>query len=216
MSASVIHQDQSLLSRCDQALLWLETRLNLTGGIIVLFIVLFSVINIVGRGMFNQPFNAYFDLMGQSVPLIAFMGLSYCQRDGGHIRMDLLIGRVKGRALWVIEAVTSLLTFLLISVLAYGAWLHANRSITLGDSTEDIGLIIWPFKLMLVAMFIVLLARLLIQLWGYARLIVKPQTKPIAVPIIEDVAAQAEREAKTATGMQEIIQQETGQQETSQ
>ena len=206
MSASVIHQDQSLLSRCDQALLWLETRLNLTGGVIVLFIVLFSVINIVGRGMFNQPFNAYFDLMGQSVPLIAFMGLSYCQRDGGHIRMDLLIGRVKGRALWVIEAVTSLLTFLLISVLAYGAWLHANRSITLGDSTEDIGLIIWPFKLMLVAMFIVLLARLLIQLWGYSRLIVNPQITPIAVPIIEDVAAQAEREAKTATGQQETNQ----------
>ena len=203
MSASVIHHDDSCLSRCDKALLWLESRLNLAGGIIVLFIVLFSVINIVGRGLFNQPFNAYFDLMGQSVPLIAFMGLSYCQRDGGHIRMDLLIGRLKGRILWAVEALTSLLTFLLISVLAYGAWLHANRSITLGDSTEDIGLIIWPFKLMLVTMFIVLLARLLIQLWGYVRLIVSPDVVPIAVPIIEDVATQANREAASATGEQE-------------
>ncbi len=200
MSSALVHTDNSALSYCDQSLLWLERKLNLAGGIIVLFIVLFSVINIVGRGLLNQPFNAYFDLMGQSVPLIAFMGLSYCQRDGGHIRMDLLIGRFSGRLLWIVEAISSLLTFLLITLLAYGAWLHAERSLTLGDSTEDIGLIIWPFKLILVVMFVVLLARLFIQLWGYARLILSPHALPIAVPVIEDVAAQAQREARNATG----------------
>ena len=200
MSSALVHTDDSALSYCDQSLLWLERKLNLAGGIIVLFIVLFSVINIIGRGLLNQPFNAYFDLMGQSVPLIAFMGLSYCQRDGGHIRMDLLIGRFSGRLLWIVEAISSVLTFALITLLAYGAWLHAERSITLGDSTEDIGLIIWPFKLVLVVMFIVLLARLFIQLWGYARLIISPDALPIAVPVIEDVAAQAQREARNATG----------------
>ena len=200
MSSALVHTDDSALSYCDQSLLWLERKLNLAGGIIVLFIVLFSVINIIGRGLLNQPFNAYFDLMGQSVPLIAFMGLSYCQRDGGHIRMDLLIGRFSGRLLWIVEAISSLLTFALITLLAYGAWLHAERSLTLGDSTEDIGLIIWPFKLVLVVMFGVLLARLFIQLWGYARLIISPDALPIAVPVIEDVAAQAQREARNATG----------------
>lgn len=200
MSSALVHTDNSALSYCDQSLLWLERKLNLAGGIIVLFIVLFSVINIIGRGLLNQPFNAYFDLMGQSVPLIAFMGLSYCQRDGGHIRMDLLIGRFSGRLLWTVEAISSLLTFVLITLLAYGAWLHAERSLTLGDSTEDIGLIIWPFKLVLVIMFGVLLARLFIQLWGYARLIISPDALPIAVPVIEDVAAQAQREARNATG----------------
>ena len=200
MSSALVHTDNSALSYCDQSLLWLERKLNLAGGIIVLFIVLFSVINIIGRGLLNQPFNAYFDLMGHSVPLIAFMGLSYCQRDGGHIRMDLLIGRFSGRLLWTVEAISSLLTFALITLLAYGAWLHAERSLTLGDSTEDIGLIIWPFKLVLVIMFGVLLARLFIQLWGYARLIISPDALPIAVPVIEDVAAQAQREARNATG----------------
>jgi len=200
MSSALVHTDNSALSYCDQSLLWLERKLNLAGGIIVLFIVLFSVINIIGRGLLNQPFNAYFDLMGQSVPLIAFMGLSYCQRDGGHIRMDLLIGRFSGRLLWTVEAISSLLTFALITLLAYGAWLHAERSLTLGDSTEDIGLIIWPFKLVLVIMFGVLLARLFIQLWGYARLIISPDALPIAVPVIEDVATQAQREARNATG----------------
>ena len=195
MSSATIFIDDSWLSKCDQLLLRLESKLNLAGGIIVLFIVLFSVINILGRGFFNQPFNAYFDLMAQSVPMIAFMGLSYCQRDGGHIRMDLLIARFQGRILWIIEAFNSIITFLLISMLAFGAWLHAERSFRLGDSTEDISLIIWPFKLIIVIMFCVLLLRLAIQLWGYGRMIFTNAETPIAIPVIEDTEAQAKREA---------------------
>ena len=103
MSASHVQRDDSLLSRCDQWLHRWESRLNLLAGIIVLLIVLFSVINIIGRGFFNQPFNAYFDLMGQSVPLIAFLGISYCQREGGHIRMDLLLIRLQGSSVLKIE-----------------------------------------------------------------------------------------------------------------
>ena len=100
MSASIVARDSSLLSRLDRAYFRAETWLTILSGIIILMAVLFSVINIVGRGVFNKPFNAYFDLMGQSVPLIAF-GIAYCQRLGGHIRMDLLVGALRGRALGV-------------------------------------------------------------------------------------------------------------------
>ena len=77
MSDHAVREDNSTLSKLDQWLHRLERWLNLAAGILVLFIVLFSVINIVGRGVFNRPFNAYFDLMGQSVPLIAFFGLAF-------------------------------------------------------------------------------------------------------------------------------------------
>ena len=195
MSQSEILQDNSLLSRCDQWLHRWEARLNLLAGIVVLFIVLFSVINIVGRGMFNKPFNAYFDLMGQSVPIIAFLGISYCQREGGHIRMDLLINRLKGRWIWIFEFFNTLLTTFVISILAWGAYLHADRSLQLGDSTEDIGMIIWPFKMVLAIMLAVLVARLILQIWGYLRLIITNDNRPIAVPVPVDIEAQAKRES---------------------
>lgn len=195
MSSAEIMEDNSLLSRCDRWLHRWEARLNLLAGITVLFIVLFSVINIVGRGMFNKPFNAYFDLMGQSVPIIAFLGISYCQRIGGHIRMDLIIVRMKGRRLWVFELFNSLLTTGVISILAWGAYMHAERSLSLGDSTEDIGLTIWPFKMVIALMLVMLVARLIIQIWGYLRLIITNDNRPIAVPVPEDVALQAKRES---------------------
>ena len=194
MSSPRVLEDDSVLSRIDRRLHGWERRLNLLAGVVVLFIVLFSVINIVGRGVFNKPFNAYFDLMGQSVPLIAFLGISYCQRMGGHIRMDLLVIRLKGRWLWAFELITSLLTTAVILLLAWGAYLHAARSYNLGDSTEDIGLIIWPFKALPAMMFVMLTARLIVQCWGYLRLIISGDDRPIAVPVPEDVAMQARRE----------------------
>lgn len=194
MSSPHVLEDNSVLSRIDRWLHGWERRLNLLAGIVVLFIVLFSVINIIGRGVFNKPFNAYFDLMGQSVPLIAFLGISYCQRMGGHIRMDLLIIRLKGRWLWGFELITSLLTTTVILLLAWGSYLHAARSYNLGDSTEDIGLIIWPFKALLAVMFVMLVARLGVQCWGYLRLIISGDDRPIAVPVPEDAETQARRE----------------------
>ena len=206
MSASHVLKDDSFLSRCDQWLHRWESRFNLTAGIIVLLIVLFSVINIVGRGFFNKPFNAYFDLMGQSVPLIAFLGISYCQRVGGHIRMDLLLIRLKGRTLWLFEFISSLFSIFIIATLTYGAYLHTSRSFILGDSTEDINLTIWPFKAVIAVMFAVLVLRLIIQSWAYLRIIIVNDDRPIAIPVPLDVEAQALQESEQVQGREEGAQ----------
>ena len=206
MSASHVLQDDSFLSRCDQWLHRWESRFNLTAGIIVLLIVLFSVINIIGRGFFNKPFNAYFDLMGQSVPLIAFLGISYCQRVGGHIRMDLLLIRLKGRTLWLFEFISSLFSIFIIATLTYGAYLHTSRSFILGDSTEDINLTIWPFKAVIAVMFAVLVLRLIIQSWAYLRIIIVNDDRPIAIPVPLDVEAQALQESEQVQGREEGAQ----------
>ena len=203
MSASHVLTDDSFLSRCDQWLHRWEARLNLAAGIIVLLIVVFSVINIIGRGFFNKPFNAYFDLMGQSVPMIAFLGISYCQRVGGHIRMDLLLIRLKGRTLWLFEFISSLFSVFIIATLTYGAYLHTSRSFTLGDSTEDINLTIWPFKAVIAVMFAVLVLRLIIQSWAYLRIIIVNDNRPIAIPVPLDVEAQALQESEQVQGFEE-------------
>ena len=203
MSASHVLTDDSFLSRCDQWLHQWEARLNLTAGIIVLLIVVFSVINIIGRGFFNKPFNAYFDLMGQSVPMIAFLGISYCQRVGGHIRMDLLLIRLKGRTLWLFEFISSLFSVFIITTLTYGAYLHTSRSFILGDSTEDINLTIWPFKAVIAVMFAVLVLRLIIQSWAYLRIIIVNDNRPIAIPVPLDIEAQALQESEQVQGFEE-------------
>ena len=60
----------------------------------------------------------------------------------------------------------------------------------------DVGLAIWPAKLMIPFALSLLAIRLVLQLWAYGRAIKLRQEEPVAVPLIEDAATQAAREAQ--------------------
>jgi TRAP-type C4-dicarboxylate transport system permease small subunit len=140
------------------------------------------------------------------MPLIAFMGIAYVQRDGSHIRMDLVIGRLKGRALWAAELLSVTLILLLIIALVMGSWAHFDRSFDCArplcsrDSSIDIGLPIWPSKLIVPVAFSVLCLRLMIQVWGYGRALVLGLPTPVAVPLVQSIEEQARAEADALGG----------------
>jgi TRAP-type C4-dicarboxylate transport system permease small subunit len=199
-SASVL-TDNSLLSRIDQRLYKLETGLALLGGFTVLGLIILAVVSVAGRNLFSQPIPGYIDWIEQFMPLIAFMGIAYTQRDGGHIRMDMLVNQLKGRVLWFVEALTSIIILLLVLLLIWGSWSHFERSFDFSapmwsrDSSIDIGLPLWPAKLLAPVALSVLSVRLILQIWGFGRAFILNQTSPVAVPLAEDIETQARNEA---------------------
>lgn len=203
---SSILEDDSTLSRIDRQLYRAEMFLALISGLAVFALMMLAVISVTGRNFFNQPLPGYVDWIEQAMPLIAFMGVAYTQRLGGHIRMDLFVGMLQGRALWIAELVTTLMVLILMAVLVYGTWSHFERSFDFGspmwsrDSSMDIAIPLWPAKLIVPLAFSVLCARLALQCWGYVRAIVENTETPVAVPLIESAAAQAAREAAAVSG----------------
>ncbi len=178
-----------------------ESLLNLAAGLITLGVMFVAVANITGR-YFGYPVPGYIDYMEQAVPAIAILGIAYCQRLGGHIRMDIVIGTLKGRLLWFAEFLGVLLMLAITMMLIYGSWDHAYRAIRLGDSTVDINLPTWPTKVMFPILFTILTIRLVLHVTAYLRAIAEGGDEPVAVPLIEDVATQTKREAETVSGLE--------------
>ena len=114
-SAAVL-EDSSLLSRLDRALLPIERFCALLSGLAIFSLMFLAVYSVAGRKFFGSPLLGYVDIIELLMPLIAIMGVSYVQRDGTHIRMDMLVGRLKGRMLWFFELVTVLLILILMLV----------------------------------------------------------------------------------------------------
>jgi len=170
-------------------------------GLVVFTLMLLAVAQIIGRKVFNLPIPGFIDWVEQFMVVFAFLGVAYCQRLGGHIRMDILIGRIRGRPLWLAEVVGVLLMMVAVAALVYGSFLHFERALNIGDSTIDIALPTWPAKLMVPIALGLLWLRLLVQLIGYVRAFVNDDEVPIAVPMIEDAAAIAKREAEEAMGL---------------
>ncbi len=204
--SSAVLEDGSLLSRLDKALLRLETAFALVSGIAVFMLMVLAVWSVGGRKFFASPLAGYVDWIESAMPLIAIMGVSYTQRNGGHVRMDILIGQLKGRALWAAETFSVVLIFILMVALIWGSWAHFQRSFDFSsplwsrDSSIDIGLPIWPAKLIVPLAFGVLALRLLLQIWGYGRACILGLERPIAVPLVQSAAEQAMAEAEHLDG----------------
>lgn len=153
-----------------------------------------GIAQVLGRRLFNLPISGYIDFVELSMAAFAFLGVAYCQRHGGHVRMEMLLKVAKGRAQWALEAFGTLVALFIIAVLAWYGYEHFWRAWTLGDSTIDAELPVWPSKLVVPIAFALLWLRLLVQLAGYVRLLLWPAAPPVAVPVILSAEELAARE----------------------
>tara|TARA_R110000765_G_scaffold1131_2_gene2847 strand:- start:2395 stop:3024 length:630 start_codon:yes stop_codon:yes gene_type:complete len=204
--SSAVLEDGSLLSRIDRGLLRVETVFAMISGIAVFLLMVLAVWSVGGRKFFASPLPGYVDWIEFAMPLIAIMGISYTQRNGGHVRMDILIGQLRGRALWAAEMFSVIVILILMLALIWGSWAHFQRSFDFSsplwsrDSSIDIGLPIWPAKLIVPMAFSVLALRLVLQIWGYGRALVLGLEHPVAVPLVQSAAEQAMAEAEHLDG----------------
>lgn len=204
--AANVLTDDSLLSQVDQKLNTVGKYLALLSGLAVFSLMILAVLSVGGRNVINQPLSGYVDWIEQAMPLIAFMGISYTQRNGGHIRMDMVVGKLSGRTLYFVELLTTVLILCLMILIVWGSWAHFSRSFDFSaplwsrDSSMDIALPLWPAKLLAPVAFSVLCLQLVVQIWGYAVAFISGTDQPVAVPLIEDVATQAANEAEHVSG----------------
>ena len=185
--------------------LWsrLEDGMNLVAAAAIFFLMFVGVFQIVGRTAFNTAIHGYIDYMEQASALFAFLGISYAQRVGAHIRMDLLLRGFSMRFMWAMELFAVLIALVAITVLIDSTWQNFLRAWQLGDSTIDIKLPVWPTKLLVPFVLAVLWVRLALQSADYIRLIRHPDAEPIAVPVIETIEVQAKNEIEEALGREE-------------
>ena len=194
--ASKVATDNSWLSKLDQALYRLEYSMVFLSGVAVFVLMLLAVVSVFSRNVINRPLSGYVDWIEQIMPLVACFGISYALRVGAHIRMDMLIGKVPSRLRYFFELLSTLLIFILMSLLVWGSFSHFLRSFDFSmpfwssDSSFDIALPIWPSKLAVSIAFLTLCIRAFLQIFAYIIAIKHNPKTPIAVPEFADITTQ--------------------------
>jgi C4-dicarboxylate transporter, DctQ subunit len=171
-----------------------ETGFNLVAALAIFALMLLGVWQVLGRTLFNAPVRGYIDFVELSMATFAFLGIAYCQRLGGHVRMEMFLKPMRGRLLWSAEIFGTVVGLVVVAVLIWYGWGHFLRAYQLGDSTIDTQLPVWPSKLAVPVAFALLWLRLWLQLAGYLRLALDPRRRPVAVTTVHSVEEQAEHE----------------------
>jgi len=170
------------LGRVDRLYSLVENFLNFVGALVVFALMLFVCAEVFSRTAFNRSIFGFIDIVQLAMAAFAFLGAAYCQRLGGHIRMDLAVGQLRGRWLWSAEALSTLVALFVVTVLIKGSWAHFLRAYEIGDTTIDAEIVTWPSKLLAPFGLSFLWLRLLLNFIGYLRLARRPTAEPVAVP----------------------------------
>ncbi|MFN0159898.1 MAG: TRAP transporter small permease subunit [Burkholderiales bacterium] len=201
--------DAPLILHADWRLTRLEDLLNMIAAIAILAVMAIGIAQILSRSVFaglhaltpaipRFAIHGYIDYVQFIAAFYGLLGLAYCQRSGGHIRMEVVLASLRGRLLWAFETLATLVAIAVTVLLIIGTWDNFYNAWSKGDSSMDIKLPLWPAKLLVPAMLAVLLARLVVQLWGYLRMLADPARVPLAVPVPETPEQAAQREIDDA------------------
>ena len=186
------------LGAVDRALHWVEKGLALASGLGIFGLMMVGVVQILSRKLLNLPIFGYIDMVEIAMAFLVFLGLSYTERLGGHIRMELIVTKLRGRALWLFEIIGVVCGLIIVGVLTVFSWQHAMRAYDSGDSTIDAQFQLWPSKMVVSISLGLLFLRLLVSLWAYVRLLIRPGAPQVAVIEVVDAEEQARREAQSA------------------
>jgi len=174
--------EAGLLSRFDWAYSKVENVFNLIAAVAIFFVMMIGIAEVVMRTAFNFSIFGYLDVIELTMAVFAFLGAAYCQRYGSHIRMDLVVGLLRGRAQYIVETIAIIAALIAVAILIKATYAHFLRSLSSGDSTIDANLLVWPSKLMAPIGLTLLWLRLLLNFFGYVRLVLHPEAAPVAVP----------------------------------
>jgi C4-dicarboxylate transporter, DctQ subunit len=196
-----VSTDSGKISAWDRFLIPFEDAANFIAAAFIFLLMVLGCVQIFTRTILNDPMPGYIDMVELSMAGMAFLGAAYTQRMGAHVRMELVLGMLKGRAYWFAEIVGTALAMLLVAVLVVYGWDHFIRAYELGDTTIDAKIPIWPSKLLVPIAFAFWFLRLGVQLAGSIRLFINPALAPEGVIWIKAPAEHARDEADEIMGM---------------
>lgn len=137
---------------------------NYIGMFMLLVLMVLGSVDVIGRYVFNKPILASFELNQILLAGVVFFGLAYTQLVGAHIKVNLLVSRLKPRVQAIIDFITC---FLLLGLFSLMTWQSLRIAIVYWEQNKliDVLLINMAFfqSFVTVAAFLVSL-ELIIQL----------------------------------------------------
>jgi len=158
----------------NRAMAWLA-------GIALVVMMLFTVGDVVLRSA-GRPVAGSFEVIGWLSAVAMALSLGYVQLHRGHVAMTLITARLQGRALALLEVITSSLSLAMFAVVA---WYVVRYGITLyetGSLSETLRVMVYPWVMVVGVGFFGLTLALLLDVVRAVTRLFSARSEPDSVP----------------------------------
>ncbi len=116
-------------------------------GLALVAILAMTIVDIVGRNAFRQPFRGTVELTSMILVVVVFMAVAHSEDMGDHITIDLVYERVGTGAKAVLDIFSDLFTLVVMALVSYRLAQFVIRNRASGAETPVLDIPLWPFVL---------------------------------------------------------------------
>lgn len=138
---------RTILSRVAE---WTAGGSSAVAGFILISMTAYTIIEIARRSIFGTSSNVLTEFVGYGLAAMTMLAASQTMRDGGLIRVNILLQFASPRVRQVLDAFCLMCGMFVLGLAAYYVWIDMLRSFTRGYETDSlIPLPMWlpPFGL---------------------------------------------------------------------
>ena len=147
-----------------------EFGLIMIGGLMLFSLMVLVSADVFMRNVFNAPIQVSFKLSELLMCFIVFLGFAWTQREGGFVRIELLISRLSTPVRSRFDYVNYILSIGFFIVFSWQSVLIAWDALVRGETTHGlISLPVWPARAAIAIGSIFLLAELMVGLVRHCR-----------------------------------------------
>jgi TRAP-type C4-dicarboxylate transport system permease small subunit len=110
--------------------------------------MMLTVTDVVMRLVFNNPVTASVEFTEYLILFVVYLGLAWCAMRGGHIKVEILVGRLPARVQAIINCINALIVMGLCAFLAWMAISESSASRDVGFASQITGIPDWPFYIL--------------------------------------------------------------------
>ncbi len=103
------------------------------GMFLLVPMMLLTSVDVVGRAVLARPIPGAVELSSYMLAVIILLGLAYTQQVKGHVRVEMLITRLPEKGRLILELITTLLSLLIIGLLAWQGWVVGMEETAVSD-----------------------------------------------------------------------------------
>jgi TRAP-type C4-dicarboxylate transport system permease small subunit len=140
------------------------------GMFLLIPMMLLTAGDVIGRAAWSKPIPGTVELSSYMLAVFILLGVAYTHQVKGHVRVSMLVSRLPERAELVLDVFTTLLSLLIIAILAWQGWVVGIEERTVSDMLRMPQL---PFRLLVSIAAFFLCLELLIDLTVSVRKLVR-------------------------------------------
>ena len=146
---------------------------NLAGTWLIVFLMVLIISDVAYRTLAGKSILGAYNLAELIMVGIVFLSLAYAQKQRGHVRMEVVVDRLREKAQQLTEIAAFFLSLAICALIFYQSILEALLAVDINLITS--GIVqwpAWPFKIVVAFGFFLFCIRIGIQLTQQIRLLV--------------------------------------------